>query len=143
VRYFQASVSSLADGVSNDDVTAAEVWISRDSKYVYSSNRDVANPSQGRSSIAVFEVVADYSNAMFSLNRIQVVSSRGDYPRYFQLVNEGSSLLLLNQMDNSVVSFEVDPVTGMIDEGSATITKPDYPSLVGPSCTLFRDDAEN
>ena len=68
---------------------------------------------------------------------LQHVSSRGDYPRYFQLVRNGTNLVLVNQVDNNFVSFLVNPTTGLIDDSSAVITMPTNPALIQPSHTLF------
>mmetsp|Transcript_31381 Transcript_31381/g.45133 ORF Transcript_31381/g.45133 Transcript_31381/m.45133 type:complete len:1278 (-) Transcript_31381:297-4130(-) len=130
--------STLMEAESNVDITSAEVVISPNGNYVYASNRDVSkNPNPSRSSISVFAVTEDPPNS-FSLTLVQKVSSLGNYPRYFQLLNGGSDLVLVNQLDNTFVSYEVNPVDGLIDTNSAVISKPKSPALLQPSYTLFQ-----
>eukprot|EP00597_Dinobryon_sp_UTEXLB2267_P004479 CAMPEP_0170058040 /NCGR_PEP_ID=MMETSP0019_2-20121128/807_1 /TAXON_ID=98059 /ORGANISM="Dinobryon sp., Strain UTEXLB2267" /LENGTH=577 /DNA_ID=CAMNT_0010262871 /DNA_START=359 /DNA_END=2092 /DNA_ORIENTATION=- len=132
-----ATVSTLVPGQDTSDMLAAELAISPNGRFVYASNRDVASPSRGRSTIVVFAVQYS-SSAVASLRFLQSVSSKGDYPRYFQLVRNGTNLVVVNQIVNNFVSFLVDPGTGLINEASAVITNPSYPALDQPSFTLFR-----
>ena len=136
--YNAVTVSTLRPEDDPSNMLAAELAFSPSGQFLYASNRDTATPSEQRSSIAVFEVVGTSSTA--SLKLLQHVSSRGDYPRYFQLVRNGTNLVLVNQIDSNFVSFLVNPVTGLIDDGSAVITTPTRPALVQPSCTLFKEE---
>jgi len=133
--------STLQEGESKVDINSAEVVISPSGYYVYASNRDVSKtPNRiSRSSITVFSVLEDstVTPSIFSLILQQKVLV-GDYPRYFQLLNEGSNLVLVNQLDNTFISYLVDPIGGLIDINSAVISKPKSPALVEPSYTLFR-----
>lgn len=132
--------STLKEAESAVNITCAEVVISPSGFYIYASNRDVSantDPSRSRSSISVFAVY-EHANRVYTLDLVQKVSSLGNYPRYFQLLNGGSNLVLVNQLDNTFVSFVVDPFTGLIDSNSAVVSKPKSPALLQPSFTLFR-----
>mmetsp|Transcript_12288 Transcript_12288/g.16861 ORF Transcript_12288/g.16861 Transcript_12288/m.16861 type:complete len:376 (+) Transcript_12288:3-1130(+) len=127
------TISTLRAQADATDMRAAEITFSPNGKFLYASNRDVAtDPTRFRSSIAVFEVTGETN---ISLKMIQQVTSNGNYPRYFQLIKEGTELIVVNQIDNNFVSYLVDVDTGLIDEESAVITT--HPYLYKPTHALF------
>ncbi|MFB6173236.1 MAG: lactonase family protein [Halobacteriales archaeon] len=99
--------------------TTAEVQVHPSGEYVYGSNR-------GHDSIAVF-AIDDEGRP----ERIQVESTRGEWPRNFALDPEGRYLYAENRDTNDVVAFAVG------DDGrlSATGHAVDVPE---PVCLVFR-----
>jgi 6-phosphogluconolactonase len=96
------SVSTLpADfhGVS----TSAEIMVSRDGKFLYTSNR-------GHDSIAVFSI--DQANGR--LTPIQHIPTSGRTPRNFDIDPSGRWLLVTNQDSKNASVFRVDPQTGLL-----------------------------
>lgn len=151
--------------ISKANITASEIHISPNGRFVYVSTKDLKEPGieTSKSGIVVFEVlVMDYTTfpLTFQMQHVQTVSSQGNYPRfdiyhqisyiyfnlncvlpslnrYFRLLNGGTDLVLVNQIDNNFVSFAVDADTGMLDINSAVVSAPRSPKLLQPSFTLF------
>jgi 6-phosphogluconolactonase len=122
-------VSMLADPSDNMDMAAAEIQISLDGKYVYTSARDLSNPNLGRSSITVFSI--DFAtNAPPRLTPIQWVSSMGVHPRHFTFDSEGIHLLVANKVSNNIVVFAVDKESGRLNPEGTVFT---HEAILQPS----------
>ncbi|WP_268912420.1 lactonase family protein [Lentilactobacillus sp. SPB1-3] len=80
---------------------AAAIRISDDDKYVYVSNR-------GHNSLAVFEVSENDAKL------IQLISSEGDFPRDFNLNQDQSFLILVNQNTDNATLYSRDADTGKL-----------------------------
>lgn len=97
-----AAVSTLPEGLTVDNTTA-EVKISSDGRFLYSSNR-------GHDSIAVFSLDPKTSMSSF----LQAVPSGGKKPRNFEIDPGGLYLVAANQNSNNVVVFKIDQRTGQL-----------------------------
>ena len=94
----------------------AGIALSRDATRVYVSNR-------GRDTIATFDV-----DAQGDLTLIDEVSCGGSWPRHFAIVED--VMLVANQKSDSVVSFALDPATGLPRPTGDVVT------LSTPTCVL-------
>lgn len=99
---------------------AADIKISEDGKYVYATNRGVANE------IGVYKVL---KNGQLKL--IQIESVGGDSPRNVQLSPNGKWVLIANQKSGSVNIFERNKRNGKIKNTGEVL---EVPSAV---CTVF------
>jgi len=112
------SVSSLPEA-HREQSYGADIHISSDGKFLYSSNR-------GHNSIAIFSI--DQTSGKLTLKATEAV--RGDWPRNFALSPDEKYLIVANQRSKNLVSFRRDKTTGMlhyIDEIAAPT----------PACILF------
>lgn len=87
MTYAGWSVSTLGPEVSTVNISAGEIQISPNGRFIYVSNKDFNQPDveSSRSSIVVFEVlVMDYTTypMTYTLQTQQTVSSQGNYPRF-------------------------------------------------------------
>lgn len=99
----------------------ADIQIHPSGKFLYASNRGEVN------SIAVFTI--NQETGRLSLTGSQ--SSKGRTPRSFVIDPSGRFLLVANQDTDNVVTFKIDPVTGML-------TDPDIQTKVHtPVCLKF------
>jgi 6-phosphogluconolactonase len=94
------------DGVSY----SAEVRVSPDGRFVYASNR-------GHNSIAVFEINQEDGK----LERIQITSTEGDFPRNFNIDPGGSVLVAGNQNSHDIITYVIDKNTGLLDKAGDLI----------------------
>lgn len=83
--------------------TSADIHISSDGKFVYTSNR-------GHNSIAIYSV----NTSDGSLALVGHESTKGDGPRNFSLSPGDEYLLVANQHSNNIVSFKRDKATGLL-----------------------------
>jgi 6-phosphogluconolactonase len=81
---------------------AAAIRLSHDGRFIYVSNR-------GHNSLAVFAVQADGS-----VNRIQLISSEGDFPRDFNFNQDENFVVLVNQNTNNATLYTRDAETGRL-----------------------------
>ena len=99
--------------------TSAEIQISSDGHFIYTSNR-------GHNSIVVFKV-----NALEgSLKFVEFQSTKGEGPRHFTLSPDEKYLLVANQYSNNIVSFKRNKKTGQL----TYVSQIEAPS---PVCILF------
>jgi 6-phosphogluconolactonase len=112
------TLSTLAKGFSGAN-TAAEVAVSRDGRFVYTSNR-------GDDSLAVFAIAEDGR-----LTAQGTVAAGGRTPRHFTLDPSGRFLLVALQGSDRIVVFRLDPATGRPADVVSTISVPK------PVCLLF------
>jgi 6-phosphogluconolactonase len=85
---------------------AAEIAVSSDGRFVYASNR-------GHDGIATLAV----DPASGRLARVGWTNSLGRTPRFFTLDPTGSSVVVANEDRDSIIAFEVDPWTGVLERG--------------------------
>jgi 6-phosphogluconolactonase len=106
--------------------TAAEIAVSPDGRFLYTSNR-------GDDDIAVFAI----DGAGLGLTPVGHVPSGGHTPRGFAIDPSGRWLIAANQDSNSLVVFRLDPATGLpVPIGpSVTVSK--------PVCVLFAPSTPN
>lgn len=112
------TISTLPEGFSGEN-TCADIHISPDGNFLYSSNR-------GDNSIAIF-AVDGHSGTLKALGHESV---RGETPRNFSLSPDGQFLLVANQTTNNLVSFQRDKQTGLL-------TYKDEIEAPTPVCILF------
>ena len=96
------TLSALPTGYTGEN-SCADIHVSRNGLFLYASNR-------GHNSIAVFAI--DTSNG--TLVPIQDVDTQGKTPRNFILDPSGRLLLVANQNSNNMVSYRVDPQSGLL-----------------------------
>ena len=87
-------LSTLPDGYSGIN-NAAHIAVNRAGTRVYASNR-------GHNSIAVFE-----AGPNGKLNRLQLISSGGNWPRFFLLLEEYGLMLVANQYSGEIALFRI------------------------------------
>jgi len=118
------TLSTLAAGADTNGMTTAEIFCHPSGKWLYVSNRDVAN--HGRDSFAVFAVGADGK-----LTWQQDAPAQVKVPRGFGIDPTGQWLLVGGQQDNKIAVLKIDAATGKL---SAT----DQSAIVGaPVCVIF------
>ncbi|MGQ8336690.1 lactonase family protein [Sunxiuqinia sp. A32] len=115
------SVSALPEDFDGTS-TGADIHVSADGRFVYSSNR-------GHNSIAVFKRDSNSGK----LNLLENESVQGDWPRNFCISPDGRYLLVANQNSNNISVFKVDQNSGMLDFTGVNV---DMPS---PVCLKFRN----
>lgn len=84
---------------------SAEVRVSPDGRFVYASNR-------GHNSIAAFKINLTDG----SLERIQIISTEGEYPRNFNIDPGGSVLVAGNQNSHDIITYKIDKETGLLNK---------------------------
>jgi 6-phosphogluconolactonase len=98
----------------------AEIRITPDGRFVYVSNR-------GHDHIAIFSV-----NPMTGkLSLVGHESTRGKFPRNFNIDPTGQFLVVANQQTNNVVVFRIDPMSGKLTFTGSEIKVPK------PVCVSF------
>jgi 6-phosphogluconolactonase len=129
-----SSVSMLPPEMSPEDrefMTAAEIQVSADGRFLYGSNRDNSDPNNNRSSIVVFSVNQESG----SLNAVQFQYSGGEHPRHFNLFKvapavgsaEKWMMIVANKNSDNVATFHVNTATGLLTStGHVTYTEPHH-----------------
>ena len=113
------TVPARADGATAEN-TAAEIDVSPDGRFLYTSNR-------GDDDLAVFAI----DGASLRLAPAGRVPSGGRGPRSFALDPSGRWLVTANQGSGSLVVFRRDPATGLPAAVGAPVAVPE------PVCVLF------
>jgi len=113
------SISGLPAGYTGRR-WAADIHISPDGKFLYSSNRDDLND------IAIFSIQAN--GKLIAAGR---QSTLGKAPRNFVIDPSGKFLLVANQDSNSIVVFKRDTETGLLEQTGDTI------EIDSPVCLKF------
>jgi len=110
------TLSMLPSGVDPKKCSGAEVRVSPDGFFVYTSNRGVSN------TITVYKV--DQKDGTLSLIGFQ--EATGSFPRFFLIDDSGKWLIVSNQESDNVVVFKRDTNTGMLSKVSSVegIKKP-------------------
>jgi 6-phosphogluconolactonase len=96
--------------------TAAEVMVSPDGRFLYTSNR-------GENSIAVFGLSAA-KGAAPQLTLVQRISCGGKTPRQITLSPDGNSLLAANQDSSNVAVFTRDRRSGQLKDTDNSVALP-------------------
>jgi len=115
-----STVSLIPDGFKGA-VGAADIHISANGKFLYSTNRGDANE------IEVFSI--DKSTG--ALTFVQRTSSLGKTPRNFTLDPSGNFLLVANQNSDDVYVFRIDKETGKLTYTGEKL------EVGNPSCLKF------
>ncbi|MGV3528646.1 MAG: lactonase family protein [Flavisolibacter sp.] len=97
-------ISSLPDGYTGK-FTSADIHLSKDGKFLYTTNRDDLNQ------ITIFKVMADGR-----LERVGFQSTLGKTPRNFSINPSGKYLLVAHQNSNDVVIFRINAETGLLTD---------------------------
>lgn len=104
--------TTLPAGFSGDN-SGADVHVSPDGRFVYTSNR-------GANSLVVFSIAP----ADGHLTLVQHVSTQGNWPRNFALDPSGRVLLVANQKSDDVFTYLVDKQTGKLTPTGKSIKVP-------------------
>jgi len=104
----------------NGDNTGAAIHISKDGRYLYTSNR-------GHNSIAVFSVDGETGK----LQPISHNSTLGDGPRDFNIDPTGRFLIAANQNTSNIVTYSINEETGTLKHIGESINIPN------PVCVKF------
>ena len=102
------------------DPGSADIHIRADGKFLYASNRGVAN------NLAVFEIQKDGK-----LVNKQYISVNGKHPRNFVIDPSSHFLLVANRDSDNIVVFTIDPETGLLKVTGKEI------SIPNPVCLKF------
>jgi 6-phosphogluconolactonase len=109
--------------VKNDfvgEISAADIHISPDGRFLYASNRGTANE------ITCFEILKNGQ-----LKQIENTSTMGKTPRNFVIDPTGNFLLVANQNSNNIVVFKRDKKTGKLTKTDNSV------KLCSPVCLVF------
>ena len=101
-------------------VSAADIHITPDGKFLYATNRGEAN------TISIFKVLENGN-----LESIGQTRTLGNGPRNFTIDPTGNFLLVGNQYTNNIVIFKIDTTTGMLTDTGKKI------ELCSPVCLVF------
>jgi 6-phosphogluconolactonase len=118
LEVFQA-VSARAAGAGGGNA-AAEIAVSPDGRFLYTSNR-------GDDNIAVFAI----GGVALGLTPVGHVPTGGRGPRHFAIDPSGGWLIAANQNSNSLVVSRLDPTTGLPVAAGSSVT------VSKPVCVLF------
>ncbi len=97
------TLSTLPGNFSGDNY-CADIHVHPNGRWVYGSNR-------GHDSI----VIARFDAAANDLTLLGLEPTQGETPRNFALDPTGNYLLAANQRTDTIVSFRVDPETGLLE----------------------------
>lgn len=98
--------------------TGADIHVSNDGKFLYSSNRDSSN------TISIFTI----SQKTGRLNLAGTQSTLGRTPRNFNFDPSGNFLLVANQNSDNIVVFKIDRRAGLLTDTGQSV------SLGNPVC---------
>lgn len=115
---FIQNISTL-DAKFDGKSFCADIHLSKDEQFLYGSNR-------GENSIAAFKI----NKKSGEIQKIQTISTNGDWPRNFTLSPDGNYLLAANQRSKNISVYRVDKKTGKLTF-LHSINSPT------PSCLLF------
>lgn len=107
------SVSTIPDDWDAHNGTAA-IRVSSDGRFIYTSNR-------GHNSLAVFAVSQDGA----SVERIQLISTEGEFPRDFNWTPDQSFVVAANQDTDNVALYERDAESGLLTLISSDLVVPE------------------
>lgn len=113
-KFFQVQAMSTFPPGFTGKKDGAEVCVSPDGKFLYTSNRGDLN------SITIFSI--DQSDGKLTLKGYQ--SSLGIGPRNFIIDPTGNFLLAANQSSESVIIFKIDKETGLLTKTGKEIHVP-------------------
>ncbi|MES2376816.1 MAG: lactonase family protein [Bacteroidota bacterium] len=120
-RPYELQIKSMVVDNFRGNIQAADIHLSPDGRFLYTSNRGSAN-----------EIVQFSVNKMTGLlTFVKRYSSMGRSPRNFVIDPTGSYLFVSNQYSNNVVVFKIDKRTGKL-----TLT-PSVINIDTPMCIRF------
>lgn len=99
----------------------AHVQVAPSGRFLYVSNR-------GHDSLAIFAI-----GESGALAYVAHVPTLGQWPRHFAIDPTGKLLLAANQHSNTIVSFRIDPETGLLTHAGAVTQVP------APVCVQFAE----
>ena len=102
------------------DISAADIHISPDGRFLYATNRGTAND------ISCFEIQKD-GRLLFK----ERTSTLGTGPRNFTIDPTGNFLLVGHQYTNNIVIFKINKQTGSLTDSGKSI------NMCSPVCLLF------
>lgn len=102
------------------ELSAADIHISPDGKFLYATNRGDAN------SISIFKIAENGA-----LSSVGQTSTLGKGPRNFTIDPTGNYLLIGHQYSNNIVIFKIDKASGMLSDTGKRI------DLCAPVCLVF------
>lgn len=115
--------TSVIDPQFSGELSAADIHISPDGKYLYATNRGTAND------ISCFEIQNDGS-LLFKAR----TSTQGKGPRNFTIDPTGNYLLVGHQYTNNIVIFKIDKETGSLTDTGKRI------EICSPVCLVFTEE---
>ncbi len=125
--YADGSLKSIqrifANSYPHDSCWSADIHISPDGRFLYTSNR-----GQGENTIAIFSI--DQTDGILTLAGHQ--STYGDHPRNFTIDPTGKFLLVANMVTGNIVVFRRNMKTGLLSRTKNEIQVP------FPSCLQMR-----
>ncbi|MFD1872797.1 lactonase family protein [Hymenobacter bucti] len=107
------SLTTLPSSYQQGDNSGADVHVSPDGRFVYTSNR-------GDNSIAVFAVDGGSGH----LTLVQHVSTQGKTPRNFALDPSGRVLLVANQNSGNIFTYQIDKQSGKLTPTGQSVQLP-------------------
>ena len=113
------TITTLPQGFAGANLTA-EVRVHPSGRFLYGSNR-------GHNSIAVFSIDSEKG----TLTPVEIVSSRGDWPRNFRIDPTGRYLINANRDSDKVVVFGIDQRSGRLTPTGQVI------DIDAPVCVRF------
>lgn len=112
-------IKTTADDFSGA-IDAADIHVSADGKFLYETNRGVAN------TISAFAILP-----AGTLKHVETISTLGKGPRNFTIDPSGSFLLIAHQYTNDIIIFKRDQQTGKLTDSGKKMN-------VGvPVCLVF------
>lgn len=114
--------TQIIDDTFHGEVAAADIHISPDGKFLYATNRAVAND------ITVFEII-QHGKLLFK----QFIKTGGISPRNFAIDPSGNFVLIANQNSNQIVIFKRDHKTGRLAKTNKVI------DVCQPVCLIFSE----
>lgn len=112
--------TQIVDDDFKGEISAADIHISPDGRFLYATNRGTAND------ITCFEIQKDGR-----LNYKSSTSTLGKGPRNFAIDPSGNFLLVAHQYSNNVVIFNINRNNGKLTDSGKRI------SLCSPVCLVF------
>lgn len=120
----QQTLSSLPEGTSGEGMSCAEICCHPTGKWLYVSNRDVAD--RRRDSIAVYAI-----GEAGRLTLIEITSAQVQQPRGVAIDPTGQWLVAAGQKDNRLVVMKINQTTGKLEVTDQSAEVP------VPVCVLF------
>ena len=124
------TVSSLPPAADTNGMTTAEIFCNPSGKWLYVSNRDVAE--RGRDSLTAYKIGSD-GQLIF----LQNVPAQVKIPRCFAISPDGVSLIVAGQNSNQIALFRIDDLTGRLTFTGETA------AIGSPTCVIFVPDQKN